>query len=351
MSNKTLFAIVLTLFVAVAVGAQTGGSATAASFEREGFRVIRSQTQDGLPVWDLATDEGKRFSVTMIGSANETRLVAITALTELIYELDGLTVERTRIVFDGNRATAVVVPERFVIGGQRYEQYMPSGMQFVYDQALAFDFRMLVDNLAPRIDGAFLTEDQFLTRIERAVANPAAYIQSSDPQFLAQRIAELERVVDAVEAENDELRAAGAALESEVQQLRRSGRRELQEQVARIDAAMTDLQTELSAEIEQVREETTAALDQVIEETLTLADQFSKLRDGAVVMASRNLFGSLKGVPAETIAAVVERRNADPALTADEVRAQVNESLAEGAPQLHGKHVQAIYALFFNDYE
>ncbi|MDA3947950.1 MAG: hypothetical protein PF508_01885 [Spirochaeta sp.] len=351
MSNKTLYAILLTVFVAVTVGAQSGGSDTAATFEREGFGVIRSRTQGGLPVYDLATDDGERFSVTMIGPVNDERLAAIHALTDIVYALDGLTVERMRIVFDDDRGTAVVVPERFEINGKRYARYMPSGMQFMYDQAPEFDFRMLVENLAVRINGAFLTEEQFLTRLERAVENPAAYIQSSDPQFLAQQIAELQRIVDTLEVENRELRAADTALATrmaaDLDQLRRSGARELREQVSRGEAAMAELQLE----VDRVSEETTAALENVVAETLTLADQFAKLRDGAVVMASRNLFGSLKGVPAETIGAVVELRNDDPELTADEARTKVNESLPEGEPQLHGKHVQAIYALFFNDYE
>lgn len=347
MPNKALSAFFLAIFFVATLGAQTAGSETAGAFEREGFRVIRTRTQAGLPVWDLATDEGNRFSVTMIGPVNDERMGAIRSLTEIVYALDGLTVERMRIVFDENRGTAVVVPESFEIDGEMYQQYMPSGMQFVYDQAPAFDFRMLVENLAVRINGAFLTEEQFLIRIERAVENPAAYIQSSDPQFLAQQISELQRVVDSLEVENRELRTTDAILESDLERLRRSGARELHEQVSRGEAALADIQ----GQMERLREETTATLEDVVAETLTLADQFAKLREGAVVMASRNLFGSLKGVPAETISAVVELRNADPELTADEARTRVNESLPEGEPQLHGKHVQAIYALFFNDYE
>lgn len=350
MYRKTLSTLVI-LFVAFSVAAQSGDSRTRDRFESAGYTVVRTRTQGGMPVWDLQTDDGERFAVHMIGALTEQRLAAIDSLSEIVFAIDGLDIERMRIVFDENRGTAIVIPRRFSIDGTRYEEYMPSGMQFIYDEAPSFDFRMLVDNLAVRINGAYLTEEQFLARIERAVENPAAYIQSSDPQFLAQQIRELQRIVDVLEVETAALReegeASSARLESmiqrEVARLEREGRQIIADGEAAI--------AETNARIDDLSAELTEKIDGVSSDTMSLAEEFTKLRRGSIVLASRNLFGSLKELPPETIARVVELRAADPDLSADEARTQVNGYLGEGEQQLHGKHVQAIYALFFNDYE
>lgn len=345
--------IVLLLFVIpLVVSAQSGSDDTRARFRDAGYTVVRSRTQGGMPVWDLQTADGDRFAVHMIGRLNDDRVAAIDSLTEIVYSLDGLEVERVRIVFDETRptearASAIVIPETYVIDGTHYEEYMPSGMQFVYDDAPAFDFRMLIDNLAARINGAYLTEEQFRSRIQRAVQNPAAYIQSSDPQFLAEQIRELQRLVDTLEVQARELVATDSRLDAEIAAATAEGYDLLMTYAEEGEARITEVREDL----EQFSAEVESALDNIVTENLTLTEEFVKMRRGSIILASRSLFGSLKEVPPETIAAVVELREADPEISADEARSQVNAALEEGEPQLHSKHVQAIYAIFFNDFE
>ncbi|MFW5643833.1 MAG: hypothetical protein ACOCYQ_07355, partial [Alkalispirochaeta sp.] len=234
---------------------------------------------------------------------------------------------------------------------RRYDEYMPSGMQFIFDDAPSFDFRMLVDNLAVRIDGAFLTEEQFLVRIQRAVENPEAYIQSSDPQFLAEQIRQLQRLIDVLEVTVQDLATEDARIE---ESLRRALIDTRDEGVALLDQWVRRGETaldEVNARIDTFSLEVDEAFDNVAAENLELTEQFEKLRQGSIVLASRNLFGSLKEVSSETVAAVVELRAAEPGLTADEAKSRVNETLSEDAVPLNSKHVQAIFALFFNDYE
>lgn len=308
-----------------------------------------------MPVWDLQNAEGGRFSVHMIGRLTDDRLDAIESLETTAFSISGLQIERMRIVFDETRptearASAVVIPQRFEIAGRRYEEYMPSGMQFNYEDAPFFDFRMLVDNLAVRINGAYLTEEQFLERIQRAVRNPAAYIQSSDPQYLAAQLRELQRLVDMLEVAGRELTATDEELREEIAESRAAGMRKSEEIESEIDEVRSDI-ADVGEDLTAFGVEVEEALDAIVTDNLSLTEQFEKMRQGSIVLASRNLFGSLKGVPPETVAAVVELREGNPGLSADDARSQVNASLGSGAQQLESKHVQAIYALFFNDYE
>ena len=222
----------------------------------------------------------------------------------MIYALDGLVIQRLRIVFDRDRANAVVIPSEFSIEGDDYVEYMPSGMQFSFQDGVAYDFRMLIDNLAVRINGQFFTNEQFFERIMRAVDNPAAYILSQDPQFLAVRLDEQQALIDDLMGQ-------------------------LNREVSRSTDAMGDLESRLIA----------------------LTEQFETMRQGAVVLASRGVFGGFSEVDPETVVRVVELRVAEPGLPASEALTRVNDELPSGAAPLNRRHVQAIYAFYFNDYE
>lgn len=350
MYKKALFFFLAVLTVIAPVSAQSGSDQVRNQLKSAGYEVTGSRSQGGMPVWDLRTDGGMRFSVAMIGSFGTVRSQAVKSLLEIISGLKGLVPDSVRFVFEENRATAIVIPRSFEIGGQAYADYMPSGMQFIYDDAPAYDFRMLVENLAVRINGAFLTNQQFLDRIVRAVENPAAYIQSSDPQFLAQQIQELQRLFDRISAQlaqQAEAMAQGdAELSGAVSQAVREGEQALH-QVIRQGEETTE---EIHQRITELQVQTEAAFEDVALEHAEFRDQFSRLREGLVILASRNIFGSLKEIAPATAERVVELRRANPDLSADEARAQVNSELPDEATPLHKKHVQAIYALFFNDY-
>ncbi len=360
MCKKALILLAM-VFLTASLGAQTGNTAVRSELQGAGYQVTASRTQGGMPVWDLRTDDGLTFSLSMIGSFSESRARAVKSLLAVIQGLDGLSPESIRVVFENNRATAIVTPRRFVIDGKEYRSYMPSGMQFVYDEAPAYDFRMLVDNLAVRINGAFLTTQQFLNRIVRAVENPAAYIQSSDPQFLAQQIQELQRLFDQLAVGLAQQEAESAMADEELAQEIESGRREGQAQldgivrqgrreIAAATGRMDGIEEALRDEIETLRAETAKSFESVIEESVVLADEFSRMRRGSVILATRNMFGSLKEVSPETLEQLVELRKDNPDLLPADALSRVNEGLPEGEPELHKKHVQAVYAFYFNDY-
>lgn len=366
------------LAIALGMALPAGVLAQSASdrFAAAGYTVVAERTESGLPTYDLEDGAGNAFSVSVIGAVRDAQLEAIDRIVEVAFQIDGLTIDRMRIVFQGTRADAVIIPARFTVDGRNRANLMPSGVAFSFDQALAYDFRLLVDNLTPRINGQFLTMEQFIDRIRRAIANPAAFIQSQDPVFLARRMDEQQRQIDGVIAtdlsqdaalaatseeltsridtaiaesvtRDEELLARGVAAE---RQLRRDGEAAI--------AAMTATTDERTAAVD----ERFAALEAYVadlearhvalrEEHDELLVQFERVREGAVIMASQGLFGGPKAVSAEAIAAVVAARASNSALTIDEAREQVNAQLPEGAEALSKKHVTAIFAYYFNAYE
>jgi hypothetical protein len=356
MCKKALMFFTL-VFLTASIGAQTGDTVVRSELQAAGYRVTASRTQGGMPVWDLRTEEGLAFSLAMIGTFSDARAAGVESLLDVIQDIQGLTPDNVRIIFDGDRATAIVIPRRFVIDGDEYRSYMPSGMQFIYDDAPAYDFRMLVDNLAVRVNGAFLSERQFLDRIVRAVENPAAYIQSSDPQYLAQQIQEMQRLFDELSvrlAEHQNESALGdIELAGEIDEARQEGAAALNtivRQGRQAVAAAENRMDGIEDEVDTLRTETEENFQSVIAESTVLADEFARMRQGSVILATRNIFGSLKEVDPDTVEQLVELRKNNPDLLPADALTRVNESLPEGEAPLHKKHVQAVYAFFFNDY-
>lgn len=341
MMRRTVLTTAMMILVVFAASAQTSARATE-SFRNAGYRVIDTRSEGGLPTWDLEDGSGNRFSVSLIGTLTDTRASALDAVTGLVFGLDGLTVQRMRVVFDDDRATAVVIPGRLRINGRDYVQYLPSGMQFIFDEALAFDFRMLVNNLAARVNGQFLTQAQLYERIQRAVENPAAFIQSSDPQFLARRIEEQQDMLDERLADDLRQDERDAELTARIDEVASDGREvalSLEERLAAVQAAH-----------DQLREEHDALVAESSELIGRLADELTRTRAAVAILTTHRLFGGLRVVAVDALLRVAELRAADPGLSMEDALAQVNAELPEGAEQLHSRHVEAIYALFFNQF-
>ncbi|MFW5693544.1 MAG: hypothetical protein ACOCYB_00140 [Alkalispirochaeta sp.] len=363
MQRKIVYGIVVALLMIGIVGAPAQDrSDVGRALEDQGFEVLEEFTDSGVPSWRLRDSQDREFSVSVMGRFTEAHADALSAMREVIYEIDGLEIDRLRYVFEPDRADAVVIPEAFTISGEEYLEYLPSGMQFEFDDAVRYDFRLLVDNLAVRMNGQFVSEEQFLDRIERAVENPANYIQSQDPQFLAQQIVDLRERMEERVAVDTEQNNRDQEILSRVEDLRQEteaglaeitsqGEQALERIEAEIETQVTELSEQQAALMAEMSEEFEAQLQTVREEKTALEREFEALRQGSIILASRTLFGNLRDVSPEAIVEVVQLRAGDPQLTQDEVRERVNGALPEDAEPLHGKHIQAIYALYFNQYE
>jgi chromosome segregation ATPase len=222
-------------------------------------------------------------------------------------------------------------------------------MQFVFEDAVSYDFRMLVENLAVRINGQFISQEQFLDRIQRAVENPAAYIQSQDPLFLARRLEDQQSQIEELIASDQELENRDEQIADSVVSLER-------ELVSRGQEAIEQLETqlaELGERHEQLRtdyETLRADHEELRAETIALTQEVLSLREGTIVLSARTFFGGLRAVTPEAFRRVIEIRTQNPEVPVGDVVDQVNAELPDDEPGLHAHHVEAIYAVYFNDY-
>lgn len=106
---------------------------------------------------------------------------------------------------DSNKITANITSEtqfRFVVhansfnfGGQNLAQYFPAGIGFYYDSALFYDATLKVGELMPRLNGAYVSPDDFATLAKNAVDFPELYMYDS---YILARLERLENAVMAL---------------------------------------------------------------------------------------------------------------------------------------------------------
>jgi hypothetical protein len=363
MARKSLvLGALIMVGVALALPAQTS-TAVESALRRAGYTVQNPRTEGGLPTWDLRHDDGVSFSLSMAGGLTDVRIGALNTIRENVFTLAGLEIRRARVVFTDDRAVAIVIPRSYRIAGRDYADYLPSGMQFIVEDALFYDFRMLADNLALRINGQFIGEQQFADRIARAIDNPAGYIESTDPLFLSRRLDEQGTLIEDARAVNqrqdasiDGLEEADREIIDQVERYVEIGEQAIFDIMRRAETNNRALREEIAAlserheELVQRHESLLQDYDDLQGYTRGLSGEFETLREGMVALEARRLFGSLRELNPEAVARVVELRRADSSLERDDALARVNDELPEDAEPLHKRHVQAIYALYFNDY-
>lgn len=360
--KRPILGALIMVAVALALPAQTS-TAVESALRGAGYTVRNPRVEGGLPTWDLRHDEGITFSLSMAGELTEVRSGALTTIRETVFSLSGLEIRRARVVFTDDRAVAIVVPRSYRIAGRDYSGFIPAGMQFIVEDALFYDFRMLADNLALRINGQFIGEQQFADRIVRAIDNPAGYIESTDPLFLSRRLDEQGSLLEDARAVNQlqnesiaRLEATDQEIVERVERYATMGEQAVFDIMRRAEANNRALREEIAALTERhedlaERHETLLQdYENLLGFTRSLTGEFEALREGLIALEARRLFGALREMNPQAIARVVELRRADSSLEQDEARSLVNEELPEDAEPLHKRHVQAIYAVYFNDY-
>jgi hypothetical protein len=306
-TNKTtaILALFLLLPLALAWGVE---------LEERGFQVRNQRTDDGIALYDVVSPNGIELTLGGAEEFTNEQINIVNIVLDTVGGLDRVEIEDLTIVFRGGVAEIVLVPSSFVYDGIELADYMPSGMQFFYTSFLEYDFRMLVDELFVRVSGQYFSEQQFAERLVRVVRNPEAFIRSQDPEFLRQRIDELE---------------------NRLGQLENNLRRALEEAQGRI--------SELETASETLEDEQGSLSANLVD----VAENFALLRYAVLILNNRGLFGGIRMPPDEAIERAVALKRSNPELTADEAQA----ALAEEGVDVSNNEIFLIFAIYFNDFE
>ena len=306
-----------------------------------GFTVRNQGREGSLTVWNVTDPGGRRYSVASPRELTEAQVERVLEIADVVFGFDYIEPSGVRIAFEGNVPEVVMIPSEFSYDGYDLVPAIPSGLTFLFGEVVEYNFRMFVDGLFLRLQGQFFTEEQFADRLVRAARNPAAFVQSQDPEFLLLRINELESQLEALLARvSADEQALAEATETVTEALNATTDR-ISETEASLGEAIVQSTTETRAELSEAQ----TALNQRID---GLATGFAQARYGNLVEHNRGFFGGVLDAPDPAVVdRIVEIKTATPEIEINAVRDLLREEEINVPPQV----IRIVFALYFNSFE
>lgn len=303
--------VVLFMSVGFSVNAQTSDRASAV-----GLQLLDQRVEDGVQRFVLQTEDGQRIDVRndRVAELSEQQVAIVDLIATITGNLITLDVERLTITFTGSVAEVALIPSRFVYDGVNLLPNVPAGLRFQFDQVLEYDFRVRVGEFFIRLQGQYVDEEQFASRVVRAVRDPIAFLDSLRPEIVADRLNELDSLTEALVGMVDELQADIARLSDE-------------------NLVLSEMLEEMGRENELLLAERD--------------EQLEVLRTGVLAVANQSFFGRLRGIDPELVGAVVSIKEENPALTQDEV----SSALSDQGISASGSEIAAVLAVYFGEVE
>lgn len=265
-----------------------------------GITLDSSSVVSGKNVYALSTQEGVKFSVESATPLGVVAAKSIFRLLDLLRPWQGISPGVQQFRVDGEVVTLRLVPGKLVYGDRDLMPYVPSGLSFSIDGDRAeYDFRIKSGSYFLRFAGLLQTEASFMTRLIKAVDDPAGFARENDPEYLSRLVAE-----------------QGEALNAE-------------------KAARTEADTKIVALGDRV-----AALEALAAAQQT---QISSLQTAAMAAHSKGVFGAPKPVPAAVIEGVRKVKAAKPKATPQEVLAALKADKVDATDRQVGAVLAVLY--------
>lgn len=394
MKKVSLLITILLLFILPSV--------SAVDLTSYGIQIQSSTAEDGITTSEAVDDQGRTFELQTTAELSAREAEGLLTILDNIYSWDYMTIATLRIAFTADRIEFTVVPESFSYKGTDFTQYLPSGMQFYFTDYIEYDFRMLISDYVVKVRGQFFSEEQLCEKMTRAVENPVAYIQTTDPQYLFQQITELWENIDEVKNhsasneaiaeeryrefldlqqnhrtlrrdhlslqddykqlrnDHESLKEAHSALDQSHQNLQNAhtalvkeldDRTErfitaLEKQVARAEQAYAELDTKRN-ELRNDHETLTENHNQLKQNHEALLADVTTLKQAILMVANQGLFSSIGKSNVEGINRYIALRKENPAMSGENALDQVK---AEGL-KISGKEALLADIIYFSEFE
>jgi len=200
--------------IAAVVTAVLPLAAWADSLQDKGFSLAISTNEGTNLLLTYTNASGKGFSLLSAALPDAAVQDKIINIFNELSRWKELSILDLRFSASGNSVEAAVQPQELDIDGTNVTSYIPSGLYFVIDTSFRYDFRMVKDRVFMKIKGLFIDKDELLLKMKRALENPANYVQLTDPEYIFNKMNELEDDVSLLRRENDKLRLSLVSLQN-----------------------------------------------------------------------------------------------------------------------------------------
>jgi hypothetical protein len=346
--------------------------------------VLAQSSRGGYEVFLVEDELGNRATVLAEKPITAERARPLLQQWLTLRNLRDVEVAETRIVLSDSLTQIVLIPRRYLYEDVDLAAFLPAGLQFYANEALYYDFRMLVGHYFLRMRGEYTSEEQLSRTLNAAAKTPVAYLRQETTAYLNDRfsaieddIAKLQKLSARNEARLESLREEGKSVVADMQGRQdtleqqtnslfdgqsavaarqeqilddqqslavRVGDLETAQQTAATDiASLKGLYATLKSAVDSSEVGLEQELRQLQSDYGDLVTDFATLRTAVLVLNNR------RGAQVDTTALgrLLEAKRANPLLTRDEAKDLARqENLG-----LSSREVELIYAIFFGEFE
>lgn len=156
-------------------------------------------SDDGTRTLSRADGKTVTFLNTVAGTTDavpDSSVSKLTACLDTVWAIPGLKGTRASAAFaDNGSFRFVVYPDELTFGGKNILQNLPSGLAFRFDTALFYEVTVKVNDLIPKVQGAYIAPDAFLSQLSEAIRSPELFLSDS---YVFERLERLEAAVMAL---------------------------------------------------------------------------------------------------------------------------------------------------------
>lgn len=160
----------------------------------------RSTSQSGGDtITELSGTSGRTARVISASSLTGAETALIGNCLDAVWALPGIQGQEASVRMENNGFRFAVYPTSLSYKEQDFAPLLPSGLGFYYRSSLFYDVTLKVDNLMPKVSGAYVSPEGFLEHLESAVQAPALFMYDGS---MAQRMERIEGALMALIAKS-----------------------------------------------------------------------------------------------------------------------------------------------------
>lgn len=304
----------------------SGSMLFGADFPQYGMTVLSTASDTVYTEYRVRDGNNHVFDVLTREPLSDAEFQALNLVTGTIYKFQYIKAKSMRVVFAGDRINVILVPLSFTYQDKDFMKYLPSGLQFYFGLSLEYDFRILVNNLTLKIAGEFFTETQLCERLVSAVSNPLAFLLSSNPEYLMEKITGLQQTAEEFRAygiaATQEFNKARGELDATMENLEETEanleetRTNLEETKAELTKTATDLDNAKS-DLEKTNTELadlSASHDSLATDYTDLLGNYHNLQKAVILVANQGIFSTIKKFNVAAVERAIEAKKENPEL-------------------------------------
>lgn len=303
------------------------------NWDAVGLTPGESYYERGQEVFVLADADGFQITYTVEGELTGDQVQLIGRYAAEFLSWKTMEVKTLHFQVSAARIAILIIPVSFQSGGENFLDSLPAGLQFFHTRFLEYSFRMEKDHLFMQLRGQFLSEDNLVSEVFTALADPARYIQIHDPDYFVEQVHMLQASVSMLETTVSQQATAISQLEQD-----------LSSEKERASAA----EESLSSQLAEAETSFNTKLSEMSDTVSDLTKEFQKARYAIVGINNRNFFNIIKDFDSSLIDKIVEEKEANPGADVDTVLANIK---AAGVSGVDKALVSLVFMAFYNEFE